>query len=139
MKLTLKRIALKETYCIGKLYINDVYFCDTIEDTVRDNNKDGENELKIFGKTAIPYGTYQIIMNKSPKFQRVLPRLMNVKGFDGVLIHKGNTEIDSSGCIIVGENKIKGKVINSTVYENKLVSILSDAYNKGERIDITII
>ena len=74
MKLTLKRIALKPTYTIGKLYIDDNYFCDTLEDTVRDLNKDGKfdnGEKKIKGKTAIPYGTYQIKWTYSPRFKKV--------------------------------------------------------------------
>jgi hypothetical protein len=63
----------------------------------------------------------------SPSKQRLLLRLMDVPGFDGILIHRGNTEDDSSGCIIVGENKIVGKVINSTGYELKLVELLETA------------
>lgn len=133
MELKLERKYFKENYTIGKLFINDEYFCDTIEDKVR-----GENEPKVWGKTAIPTGRYQIIMNKSPKFGRKLPRLLNVKGFEGVLIHRGNTEEDTAGCIIVGENKVKGKVINSTIYENELVAKLQEVYNNLEPIYITI-
>jgi hypothetical protein len=75
---------------------------------------------------------YRMTVNVSPSKQRLLPRLLNVPGFDGILIHRGNTENDSSGCIIVGENKVVGKVINSTGYELRLVELL-----KGEK-EVTI-
>lgn len=132
MKLLLKRIAMRETYTIGKLYVDGKYFCDTIEDKVRDLNKNGVfdgNEKKVYGETAIPYGSYQVIVNHSPKFKRELPRLLNVPSFDGILIHRGNTASDSAGCIIVGENKVVGKVINSTQYELKLTEMLKREKN----------
>lgn len=141
MKITLKRIALRDTYTIGKMYINDVYFCDTIEDKVRDLNKNGKfdnGEKKVMSETAIPYGTYTIIVNKSPKFKRNLPRLLNVPSFEGVLIHRGNTAADSAGCILVGENTKVGKVLNSTKYEIELVKILTEVQNNKETITISI-
>lgn len=126
MKLTLKRIALKPTYTIGKLYIDDNYFCDTLEDTVRDLNKDGKfnnGEKKIKGKTAIPYGTYEITTNVvSSRFKnRVwakpyggkIPRLINVPSFDGVLLHPGSSAEDTSGCLLVGKNTIVGRLTDS--------------------------
>ena len=119
-KLLLKRIAKKPTYTIGKLYVDGAYFCDTIEDKVRDLPR----EPKVYDETAIPAGTYKVIVNMSPKFKRLLPRLLNVPYFDGILIHRGNTEKDSVGCVIVGENKVVGKVINSTGYEQRLVELL---------------
>lgn len=120
MKLTLKRRFLGETYTIGTLFIDGVCFCDTLEDKVRDLDKSGafdNGEAKVQHETAIPYGTYRVVVNLSPRFKRPLPRLLAVPSFDGVLIHRGNTAEDSSGCILVGENKVKGKVINSTPYE----------------------
>jgi hypothetical protein len=142
MKLTLKRIAFKESYTIGKLYIDDAYFCDTLEDRNRDVNHDGDlndaGEEKVYGKTAIPFGTYNVVVNMSPKFGRELPRLENVPHFDGILIHRGNTADDTLGCILVGENKVKGKVINSTPYEVELVKRCKEALARGERISITI-
>ena len=142
MRLTLKRRYLGTTYTIGSLSIDGEYFCDTLEDTVRDLNKNGRfdnGETKIMHQTAVPYGRYQVIVNLSPKFKRNLPRLLSVPSFDGVLIHRGNTDKDSSGCILVGENKVKGKVINSTQYEVKLVEILTAAQNRHEQIDIEIV
>ncbi len=143
MELILNRVFLGESHTIGKLSIDGKYFCDTIEDTVRDYNKDGDlNDLgegKVYGKTAIPYGYYKIIVNKSPRFKRELPRLLDVPHFEGILIHRGNTAEDSAGCIIVGENKIKGKVINSTPYELKLTKLMKEAINSGQDINIKII
>lgn len=121
IQLKLKRIAYKDTYTVGKLYIDDIYFCDTIEDKVRELNSIKD---KIAGETAIPKGAYQVILNVSPKFKRLLPRLLSVPFFEGILIHRGNSAKDSAGCILVGENKEVGKVINSTKYETKLIEIL---------------
>lgn len=125
MKLQLKRIAKKSDYTIGKLYIDGEYFCDTLEDRVRELSK----EQKIAGQTAIPAGKYPIIVNLSPRFKRLLPRLLNVPHFEGILIHRGNTAKDTSGCILVGENKRTGMVLNSTYYEERLVEILKEQSN----------
>lgn len=140
MKIEVKRIAKRSTYTIGKMYIDGNYFCDTLEDVDRDINQkdslDTIKKIKVVGATAIPTGTYKVIVNMSPKFQRNLPRLIDVPGFEGILIHRGNTDKDTAGCILVGENKVVGKVINSTVYEKKLINILQ---NTKEDITITIV
>lgn len=128
IKLLVKREFFAETYTIGKLYVDGVYFCDTLENPVRPEG------VKIPNETAIPYGTYEVIVNFSPKFKRILPRLINVPMFDGILIHRGNSVKDTSGCILVGENKVKGMVLNSTPYEEKLVELLKDKKD----IEITI-
>ena len=132
-KLTLERIAKRESYTIGKLYIDGVFFCDTLEDKDRglsnEMNVQEIIKIKIKHETAIPTGTYPVIVNQSPKFKRELPRLLDVKGFDGILIHRGNTASDTSGCILVGENKAIGKVINSTGYEERLVKLLKEVEN----------
>lgn len=149
MKILVKRIAKLPTYTVGKLYIDNKYICDTIEDTDRGLTQNMSlNEIKskkIYGKTAIPSGTYKITMNVvSPKFKDrswakpwkgKIPRLLNVTGFDGVLLHVGNAADDSLGCLIVGENKVVGKVINSTVTFNRLMQILTSA---KDAITITI-
>lgn len=152
MKLTLKRIALRPTYTIGKLYVNGKYECDTIEDTVRDLNHNGKfdnGEKKVAGITAIPYGTYSITMKvKSPRFSQkiqykkcggYLPRLQGVPEFDGVLIHIGNTAEDSEGCILVGKNTQVGRVTDSTVTFWALYNKLLKADISGEHIEIEII
>lgn len=134
MNLVLKRIAKRDTYTVGQLYIDGRYWCDTLEDRVRDLSK----ERKVAGETAIPAGTYDVVVNISPKFKRLLPRLLRVPHFEGVLIHRGNTAADSAGCILVGENKAVGKVLNSTVWERRITEYLLEAQNKGEDIKITI-
>ena len=141
MKLELKRIALKPNYTIGKLFINGAYYCDTIEDKVIDLNKNGKFDdglTKVMHQTAIPYGTFKVVVNHSPKFNRELPRLLDVPYFEGILIHNGSDQNSSSGCIIVGENKTVGKVTNSTFYMNNLTARIKDAQNKGETTTITI-
>lgn len=142
MELLLERKWCKPDYTIGRLYINGKFYCNTLEDTVRDINKNGTfdcGEFKISGHTAIPYGKYEVIVNYSPKFKRELPRLLNVKHFDGILIHRGNTNRDSSGCILVGENTKKGMVLNSTKYELELTKILKEVQNRKEKITIKIV
>lgn len=128
MKLTLKRIARRDTYTIGHLYIDGERFCDTIEDTDRGLQQalplSVNQARKRKGATCIPSGRYQVTLGvKSPRFSKVsqykacdgyLPRLLNVPAFDGVLIHIGNTARDTDGCILVGRNTIKGQVTNST-------------------------
>lgn len=129
MIITLRRIAFKPKYTIGKLYIDGNYVCDTIEDT--DRNLDDsmiEDEIKkkkVYGETAIPYGTYPVRITYSNKFKKMLPLVENVKGFSGIRIHSGNTEKDSLGCIIVGKNKKVGMVLDSRVTMDKLMDILT--------------
>ena len=143
MKLKLKRRYFADTYAIGSLFINDVYFCDTIEDKNRDLNKDGDlndkGEGKVYAQTAIPFGTYRVVVNRSPKLRRELPRLLGVNHFDGILIHRGSSAKSSAGCIIVGENKVKGGVVNSAVYEVDLISKLKGAIRNGEEVFIEIV
>jgi hypothetical protein len=128
MNLLLRRRFLGDEYTIGSLFIDGKYFCDTLEDKDRGLTQSMPlNEIrkvKIPHETAIPAGVYTLIVNLSPAKKRLLPRLLDVPGFSGILLHRGNTKNDSSGCIILGENKVKGKVINSTLYENRLVEIL---------------
>ena len=157
MKLVLKREHLKDDYTIGKLYINSVYFCDTLEDKVRDLNKDGDlndlGETKVYGKTAIPYGTYNITLDvASPKFSKYpfyrsvcegkLPRLLDVPHFDGILIHvadgpKGADLLE--GCIGVGKNTIKGGLTEGKKTFENLYLVLKEAKNKKEFITIEIV
>ena len=141
MDLTLKRIARCETYTIGHLYIDGVYFCDTIEDTdrgLRQSLPESVNRSKKrFGATAIPTGRYQVTLGvKSPKFSKkkqydfcggYLPRLINVPAFEGVLIHIGNTAKDTDGCLLVGKNTKVGKVLDSGVTFRALYAKLKAA------------
>lgn len=154
MKLKVERRWKKDSYTIGRLYVNGVFFCNTLEDVDRHlDDSMPESMIKVqkkYGITAIPTGTYTIDMNTvSPKFKDrswarpfggKLPRLLNVKGFEGVLIHVLNTPEQSLGCLGVGDNTIKGQLTNSTKRFTDLMSIhLVPAYRRGERITIEIV
>lgn len=144
MILILRRIARKSGYTIGKLYVDGEYFCDTLEDTDRGlrqgQSVDALRRMKIKSSTAIPIGRYKITLSVvSPRFgsraqyKRIggrLPRLLDVPAFEGVLIHIGNTAKDTEGCILVGENKVIGQVVNSATTFNRLYDRLTTA--KGD-------
>jgi hypothetical protein len=141
MNLKLQRRFLGSGYTIGSLYIDGEYFCDTLEDTdrgLRQSMSIAEiRQKKIAGQTAIPTGTYRVTMDTvSPKYSvrqayrfcsGKLPRLIDVPGYEGILIHIGNFDSDTEGCILVGENKVKGQVINSTETFRRLYEILKTA------------
>ena len=153
MELLVKRVARRDEYTIGRLYINGAKFSETLEDCDRGLTQDMPLEeikaKKVYGKTAIPTGTYEIDMNTiSPKFQArswakpyggKLPRLRGVKGFEGVLLHVGNTASDSSGCLLVGKNSIKGMITDSSrTFMSLMSKYLLPAKVRGEKITISI-
>lgn len=150
MELNIKRIARRETYTIGRLYIDGKYFCETLEDKDRGLRQDMPiaviRATKRKGITAIPTGRYRITLAvQSPKFSKraiyqfcngYLPRLINVPGYDGVLIHIGNTARDTEGCLLVGKNTQVGKVLDSRkmfieLYD-RLLGAKDDIYIKIE-------
>ena len=154
MELIVDRKWKKQSYTISNLIIDNNVFCQILEDT--DRGLDSSMpltkilELKKPSITAIPRGTYEVTLDVySPKFgsksfykqvcNGKLPRLLNVKGFDGVLLHCGNTDKDSSGCLLVGHNKVKGQVINSQATFKELYKLLKDRHDKGEKITIKIL
>lgn len=144
MEIQVNRIAKKDGYTIGRMSLNGVYFCDTLEDTDRGLNVtmsvDEVLAKKIKAQTAIPTGKYDVILTFSPRFKRVLPLLLSVKGYEGIRIHAGNTaEKDTEGCLLVGENKAKGQVINSRATLEKLMSVLLECEKRKEKISITIV
>ena len=140
MKLEIKRIAKKEGYTIGRMYVDGAYFCDTLEDTDRGLRQDMSlREIigkKVAGKTAIPTGRYELELGTiSPKFGGrswakccggKVPRLEGVKGYSGVLIHVGNSEKDTEGCILVGLNSVKGRLVNSASTFARLMELLNN-------------
>ena len=155
MELTLNRRYNAPTYTIGSLMVDGTYYCDTLEDRNRNlsstMNLDEISKIKVKGKTAIPYGKYKVTLSvKSSKYsnfskykyvtftQGYIPRLLNVPGFEGILIHAGNNDKDTDGCILVGENKVKGKVINSQATWTNLYKLLKKADDNKESITITI-
>ena len=144
MEILLIRKYKKPTYTVGNLYINGKWIANTLEDVDRNLNSSMSVEqikaIKKPNETAIPTGTYEVTLDIfSPKFGNKsfykktcngkLPRLLNVKGFDGVLIHCGNTNLDTSGCILVGRNLEKGKVLKSQETFEKLYKILKENKN----------
>ena len=156
MEILLRRIARRPTYTIGRLYIDGEYFCDTVEDTDRDLNRNGRfdnGEAKVYAQTAIPNGRYRVTMNvRSPKFSSrteynwwcvngrygYLPRLLDVPHFEGILIHAGSSARSSAGCIIVGRNTVVGGVTDSMATCKKLYPILKAAADRNEQIWITV-
>lgn len=154
MKILIDRKWKKEDYTIGKLYVDGVFFSNTLEDRDRGLTSTMSIEeikkKKKAGDTAIPTGTYKVRMDiPSPRFSKSnwyiknsngakMPRLKDVPGYDGVLVHCGNTAKDTEGCILVGKNDVKGMVTKSKDYFLKLYNIMYTAYKKGENIEITI-
>jgi len=143
MKLLLNRRFLGESYTIGDLFIDDAFYGNTLEDKVRDGNMDGDltdpGEEKIYGQTAIPYGKYKVILSFSNRFKRILPLLLDVPHFTGIRIHPGNTAEDTHGCILVGLNSEKGKVLSSQETFNRVMARLLEADHRKEFIEIEIV
>ena len=186
MEIVLKRIAKKNTYTIGRLYIlsdddverkvisncnkdmkrvfrhlfdeqklsSETYFCDTMEPTWRNllgvelepeevnarlGRVSGKKAQKMRGHTAIPEGTYGVFITPSPRFKKWLPYLQGVPGFEGIRIHAGNYPDDTQGCILVGENRLKGMVVNSRIWLTRLMKRIDEAQQQGETVWITII
>lgn len=156
MNLLLERKYCKEKYTVGRLLVNGVFFSNTLEDKVRDINKNGKfdnGEYKVYAETAIPYGEYEITLDVvSPKFSKYqfynevcngkLPRLLNVPNFEGILIHcadgpKGHNLL--AGCIGIGFNTIKGGLTKGKETFKELYSILDKANKNNEEITIKII
>ena len=139
MRIELIRIAFKNTYTIGKLYVDDTYFCDVLEDVDRGlDSSMSESEIlekKVKGQTAIPTGHYVINITYSPKYKRMMPLLLDVKGFSGIRIHSGNSSKDTEGCLLVGKNKQVGKVLESRDTYKRLFKMMQD--QKEITIDIT--
>lgn len=134
MELKLNRIFLGSSATIGELLINDKHLCDTLEDRVR---PEGE---KVYGKTAIPEGTYEVKLTHSPRFKKILPEILNVPNFSGIRIHTGNSSKDTEGCIIVGtwDGEKEDWVGSSKIAFDKLMSLLEKATNNKEKVTITV-
>lgn len=134
MELKLNRIFLGSSATIGELLVNDKHLCDTLEDRVR---PEGE---KVYGKTAIPEGTYEVKLTHSPRFKRILPEILNVPNFSGIRIHTGNSSKDTEGCILVGtwDGEKEDWISDSRTAFEKLMSLLQKAEDKKESITITI-
>ena len=134
MELKLNRIFLGSSATIGELWVNDTHLCDTLEDRVR---PEGE---KIYGKTAIPEGTYEMVLSYSPRFKKILPEILNVPNFSGIRIHTGNSSKDTEGCILVGtwDGEKEDWISDSKIAFNELMSLLQKAADNKEKVAITI-
>lgn len=134
MELKLNRIFLGSSATIGELWVNDTHLCDTLEDRVR---PEGE---KVYGKTAIPEGTYEVKLTYSPRFKKILPEILNVPNFSGIRIHTGNSSKDTEGCILVGtwDSEKEDWIGDSRIAFNELMSLLQKAADNKEKITITI-
>ena len=139
MRIELVRIAFKSTYTIGKLYVDGKYFSDVLEDVDRGlDSSMSESEIlkkKVKGQTAIPTGHYVINITYSPKYKRMMPLLLDVKGFSGIRIHSGNSSKDTEGCLLVGKNKKVGMVLESRDTYQRLFKMMEG--QKEITIDIT--
>lgn len=152
MELRLERKWKKPDYTVGVLYVDGARFSETMEDAdmgLTDSMSEAEiGSKKVYGRTAIPKGRYEVRLTWSPKFHGKAwcrkysgrcPQVMGVKGFQGIRIHPLNTAEDSLGCIGVGENKEKGKILNSTAFFTRLMdSHIVPASDKGEKIELVI-
>jgi hypothetical protein len=145
MNIELHRRFFKDTYTVGRLFIDGLYTCDTLEDKVRDLkdiNHDGDfddpGEGKVYGQTAIPCGKYKVGLYWWKKHQRFVPILKSVPGFTGILIHSGATPKDTEGCILVGQNKEKGRLVNSPYYATTITQKVKEAIDRKETIFITV-
>jgi hypothetical protein len=132
MEISVLRKEFTEESTIGEMSINGQYFCFTLEDKVRP-----DGEPKVPGKTAIPYGKYQVVINWSNRFQKYMPLLINVPHFEGIRIHPGNTDEDTEGCILVGFYRSKDRVTESRKAFVALMKVLQSA-EKKEKIYLTI-
>jgi hypothetical protein len=128
-KITLIRKKLLPDKTFGELWYKDKFLCYTLEDTVRDE--------KIYGETAIPYGTYKVIVNVSNRFKQLMPLLLDVPGFEGIRIHKGNyAETDTSGCILVGTTITEKGLMYSSVAYSQVFNLIKGLVPKGLEIEI---
>ena len=143
MEVLIDRAWKKDGYTISRLYVDgELFGCNTLEDADRGLRQDMQLEeikkKKVYGKTAIPRGSYECVYTYSNRFKKMLPLLLNVKGFEGIRIHSGNSAKDTEGCILVGLNLKKGMVLNSREWTSKLVSKMKEAWNRKERVIIVI-
>ncbi|MGN0016530.1 MAG: DUF5675 family protein [Candidatus Avelusimicrobium sp.] len=132
MQIKINRIFKGTEYTIGRLAFDGKYFCDTLEDRVRPNGE------KVRGQTAIPAGNYEVILNWSPRFKCVLPMVLDVPGFSGVRIHAGNCAADTEGCVLVGFNQVKGRLVASRPTLSRLMDKLLAAVQAGGKIWLEI-
>ena len=134
MRLTLNRCWFTEKTTIGKLSVDEVFECYTLEDKYRGDDM----AAKVKAETAIPCGHYAVAINHSQRFGVEMPLLLEVPGFQGIRIHPGNTAADTEGCILVGRQRDIDKVTLSRVAYEALFAKLKTAFVGAEPIYITV-
>lgn len=156
MKIKVQRKARKDTYTVGKVYIDGVLFCDSLEDTDRGATQDmtftptgGANGYwttegggiidKVYGKTAIPTGVYYACSYYWPKFKSYVVQLLRVPGFTGILMHNGMTADNSEGCILLGKNNIVGRLDGNRIYMDAIVARVMAAEHRGEKVEVEVV
>jgi len=153
LNLKIKRTIFGSTYTIGEWSVEGMPFCQSLEDTDRGLTKDMSlaqiKKIKVYGKTCIPYGRYEIRLTQSPKlsskpyskeFNGLVPELIDVPGYSGIRMHPGNSSADTDGCLLPGENRTPGRLVNSTIaYTDLMRYYLVPAHKRGQKmyIDIT--
>lgn len=130
MRIKILRSSLWRDYTLGQLFVDGQYLCDTLEPPIR--------EVKVPGKTAIPFGKYQVLVTFSPKFKRRLPLVKNVPNFEGVRIHCGNSLKDTAGCVLVGEWNGGNGLVNSISAEVAVTMKIEQAQRRGEKVTLEI-
>jgi len=130
MELLLKRTTRTDKSTIGELFVNGVFECYTLEDI--------EREVKIKGQTAIPKGVYKVGVSMSNRFKREMPILFDVKGFEGVRIHSGNTAEQTEGCILVGQTKSFNMISGSRLAYSELFEKIKEVVSQKKQVILTI-
>lgn len=142
MELVVERNWKKTNYTIGNFFINGKKICNSLEDRDRGLTQSMSLEsikrIKQFGETAIPTGTYNVRITYSPKYKRDMPLIENVKGFDGIRIHSGNTPKDTLGCLLLGKNTEVGKITQSRATCEIVYKEIQNALDRGEKVTLTI-
>lgn len=138
MKLKLERDASGLTCTLGSLFVDDEFECFTLEDVVRELPGVPVEQWKVKGATAIPLGVYAVVLTFSNRFQKVLPILLDVPGFEGVRIHSGNTDVDTEGCILVGQEQGSESILKSRAALQILMDKFFAASSHGDTITIDI-
>ena len=132
MKIDVVRTTFNKDSTVGEMMLDGEHECWTLEDTVRPAG------IKIYGETAIPYGTYRVLVTHSTRFNRDLPLLLNIPGFEGIRIHPGNTAADTHGCILVGGEKTATSVLYSRFAFDQLFNKIRNAIRNGEEVWLTV-
>ncbi len=139
MNLDLSREIVTDLSAAGRLLVNGVFECYTLEDTIREIPNVPVSEWKKWGKTAIPHGKYKVIITPSARFGRNMPLLVDVEGFTGIRIHSGNTAADTEGCILVGTYREGADIVRgSKAAFDSLYWKIKSALSGGENVEIAI-